>query len=254
MGISNLEEVLFIYRPTREGEFLQELLKDFRGVLVSDFYTAYDSMRCPQQKCLIHLIRDMNQLLLNNAYDEELRSITNQFGILLRSVVETIDQCGLKKRYLNKHLRKVKIFHEDLATRCYDSDVAESLRERLVRNKDKLWTFLHFDGVPWNNNNAEHAIKRFAYYREKTVGTMKERGLEDYLLLLSLCETCRYKGVSFLKFLLSRRKDIDDFYDRKRPVRPDSDIEVYPAGFVPPHFPDQRRSRSTAQRDKSAEE
>lgn len=59
---TNLEEVVFIYRPTREGDFLQDLLKDFQGVLVSDFYIAYDSVNCPQQKCLIHLIRDMNPL------------------------------------------------------------------------------------------------------------------------------------------------------------------------------------------------
>ena len=63
--ITNLEEVVFIYRPNREGEFLKDLLKDFDGVLVSDFYSAYDSIPCLQQKCLIHLIRDMNQELLS---------------------------------------------------------------------------------------------------------------------------------------------------------------------------------------------
>ena len=26
---------------------------------MSDFYAAYDGIRCPQQKCLIHLIRDL---------------------------------------------------------------------------------------------------------------------------------------------------------------------------------------------------
>ena len=58
---TNLEEVVFIYRPTREGAFLQKLLKNFHGVLISDFYAAYDSIDCPQQKCLIHLTRDMNE-------------------------------------------------------------------------------------------------------------------------------------------------------------------------------------------------
>ena len=82
---TNLEEVVFMYRPTREGDFLQELLKDFHGVLVSDFYAAYDSLDCPQQKCLIHLMRDMNQELLNNPFDEELQSVTGPFGILLRA-------------------------------------------------------------------------------------------------------------------------------------------------------------------------
>src|SRR5262249_35264905 len=62
----NLEEVVYLYRPTREGDFLKELLKDFRGVLVSDFYAVYDAIDCSQQKCLIHLMRDMTQDLLAN--------------------------------------------------------------------------------------------------------------------------------------------------------------------------------------------
>ena len=57
---TNMEEVVYMYRKSREGDFLHDLLKDFRGVLVSDFYAAYDSLACEQQKCLIHLIRDFN--------------------------------------------------------------------------------------------------------------------------------------------------------------------------------------------------
>ena len=58
--VSSATEVCYIFRDTREGSFLQELLGEFEGVLVSDFFTAYDSLKCPQQKCLIHLMRDIN--------------------------------------------------------------------------------------------------------------------------------------------------------------------------------------------------
>jgi hypothetical protein len=51
---------VYLDRPTRETAFLCELLKEFKGVLVSDFYNGYDSLPCEQQKCLIHLIRDTN--------------------------------------------------------------------------------------------------------------------------------------------------------------------------------------------------
>jgi hypothetical protein len=88
--------------------------------------------------------------------------------------------------------------------------------------------------VPWNNNNAENAIKQFAYYREGTEGVMKEAGLTDYLVLLSLCQTCRYRGISFLKFLLSRERDIDAFGTPGRARRPRPVIEIYPKRFVPP--------------------
>src|SRR5262249_27703614 len=125
---TNLEEVVYLYKPTREGDFLKEMLKDFRGVLVSDFYAAYDSLPCPQQKCLIHLMRDMNQGLLNNPFDEELKAITRPFGELLRAVVATVDEHGLKRRHLAKHGGQVKAFFERLADQTCQSEAAEALR------------------------------------------------------------------------------------------------------------------------------
>ncbi len=38
-----------------------------------------------------------------------------------------------------------------------------------------------------------------------------EHGIQDYLLFLSIYETCRLKGVSFLKFLRSGLFDLDAF-------------------------------------------
>ena len=71
--LTNLHEVAYVYSESREGEVVQSLLGDFKGVLVSDFYTAYDSIQCPQQKCLIHLMRDLNDEVLDNPFDEELK-------------------------------------------------------------------------------------------------------------------------------------------------------------------------------------
>ena len=71
-----------------------------------------------------------------------------------------------------------------LTARSFRSEAAESLRARLIKYRDKLFTFIDYDGVPWNNNNAENAIKQFAYYREQTNGMLRETGLRDYLVLL----------------------------------------------------------------------
>jgi Transposase IS66 family len=228
------EEVVYMYRPTREGDFLHELLKDFKGVLVTDFYAAYDSLECPQQKCLIHLMRDMNQELLNNPFDEELQSITDPFGKLLREIVTSIDQHGLKRRHLGRHETDVVKFFQPLATQTYRSEAAEALRTRLVKYQYKLLTFIRHDGVSWNNNIAENAIRKFAYYRDDTTGCLKEVGLKDYLILLSICHTCHYKGISFLRFLLSRIRDIDAFCLNPRRKRSSPAIEVYPKGFARP--------------------
>jgi hypothetical protein len=227
---TNLEEVVFLYRPSREGDFLPELLPGFRGVLVSDFYAPYDGIDCPQQKCLVHLMRDFNHDLQANPWDEELKSLAACFGELLREIVTAVDRFGLKKRHLGKHRRGVECFLAAVAATEYRSELALAYRQRLLKNHGKLFTFLEYDGVPWNNNNAEHAIKRFAYYREIADGQFTERGLTDYLALLSICVTCKYKGVSFLKFLLSRETDIDVFCQRRHRATPAPALDMFPEG------------------------
>jgi hypothetical protein len=230
--LANLEDVFFLFRPNREAGFLHDLLKGFKGVLVTDFYSAYDSLPCEQQKCIIHMIRDLNTDLKGNPYDEELKALAGEFGKLLRSIVGTIDKYGLKKRHLHKHKAEVGQFFRVLEARVYRSEIAEGYQKRLLKNEARLFTFLDHDGVPWNNNPGEHAVKAFAWFREVSDGQMCKEGLSDSLVLLSIRQTCKNRGVSFLKFLLSGEEDVETYsrqgWKRKRPVG----IEVYPPGFT----------------------
>jgi hypothetical protein len=220
------------------------------GVLVSDFYSAYDGLPCLQQRCLIHLMRDMNRAILDNPFDEELQSITAPFGVvLLRSIVVTIDEHGLKRRYLQTHANAVDAFFSALAERFYESDASKGLQERLLRNRERLFTFLQNDGVSWNNNLAENAIKRVSDYREDVGRSVKEAGLAEHLVLLSIYQTCRVRDISFLKFLLSQERDMDFFAAGKRCRRRSRCIEVYPKGYLPPSIISLRRERAVQPSD-----
>ena len=70
--------------------------------------------------------------------------------------------------------------------------------------------------MPWNNNNAEHAVKHFAALRRIIEGITSEKGIRDYLVLLIICETCKYMGLDFLDFLRSGEKDIHAFAASRR--------------------------------------
>ena len=83
-----------------------------------------------------------------------------------------------------------------------------------------MFTFLDFDDVPWNNNNAEHAVKAFALLRRVIDGLTTEKSLRETLVLLSVCETCKYKNIEFLDFLRSGSRDIDDFIAHGSKRRP----------------------------------
>jgi len=214
--LTSMEEVAYLYTPTREGGTIQTMLRDFKGVLVSDFYAVYDAIDCPQQKCLIHFIRDLNDDLLKHPYDDGLKRLAREFTGLLKPIIDTVDQRGLKRRFLGKHKVFVDRFYKRLGSEFGSGETANKLVERLHRNRDKMFTFLNFDGVPWNNNNAEHAVKAFANLRQVIDGLTSERGLRDYLVLLSLCETCKYKSIDFLEFLRSGSKNVGDFVNGRR--------------------------------------
>ncbi len=216
--LSNMEDVHFLYTPTREGDFLRGMLVDFKGVIISDFYGAYCYPEWIQQKCLVHLIRDLNDDLRSSPFDEEYKKMTEEFTILLRRVVDTVDKFGLKKRHLAKHKKEAIRFFRDVGRQSLHSELAQKYQKRFLKNENTLFTFLDYDGVPWNNNNAEHAIKHFAVYRNgmTPIGAqIKEEGIKSHLALLSIFQTCRYRGINFLKFLVSKEKDIDRFSQRR---------------------------------------
>jgi predicted RecB family nuclease len=213
---TNIDEVAYLYSETREGELLHTTLGQFRGVLISDFYTIYDSLDCPQQKCLIHLVRDLNEELLHNPYDEEFKQIVKSFSLLLKGMIDDVDRYGLKRHFLKKHLVSVERFYRKVIDVDHQSTAAVACKQRFQKNRDKLFTFLKFDGVPWNNNNAEHAIKAFARLRDFIESGVTEKGIREYLILLSVCQTCKYMGVDFLEFLRSGEKDIHAFAESRR--------------------------------------
>jgi Transposase IS66 family len=110
----------------------------------------------------------------------------------------------------------VERFYRELSIMRPASEVARKCKDRFERNREGLFTFLRYDGVPWNNNNAEHAIKAFATLRHVIKGVTTEKGLREYLVLLSVCETCKYRGIDFLNFLRSGERDIDAFAKTRR--------------------------------------
>lgn len=209
--LANHDAVTYIYTDSREGGMIQDLLLNFKGVLISDFYSAYDSIDCPQQKCLVHLIRDMNDDIFKQPFNEELQSIVREFSELLKSIVETIDRFGLKARFLRKHKKQVDRFFRLISERKFKTEIAIKYQKRFDKYADKLFTFLDYDNVPWNNNNAEHAIKPFAMLRRVFGGKSTPKGIREYLVLLSIEETCKYREVSFLDFLRSGELNIDKF-------------------------------------------
>jgi len=212
--------VVFRLRPNRETEFLKPLLASFTGTLISDFYGGYDALSCRQQKCLVHLIRDLNDDLWKNPFDDEFERFIVSFRDLIAPIFEDVKRFGLKVRHLRKHRRRVERFYrQTIIEHAPTRETTARYRKRFLRYKDSLFSFLENDGIPWHNNTAERALRHFAVQR-KISGSFSEKGAEHYLRLLGIAQTCRFQQKSFLGFLLSKSTDVDEYRERGR-VHPD---------------------------------
>ncbi|MBI3966844.1 MAG: IS66 family transposase [Chloroflexi bacterium] len=210
------KHVLFRLTATREATIVQEVLAGYDGILIADFYGGYDAINCRQQRCLVHLIRDLNEDLWRAPFDTEFEAFVLAVRDLLVPILEAAHRYGLRRRHLGKFRKRVdRFYHQVIIGRSYRSDLTRTYQKRFQRYRSSMFTFLEYDGIPWNNNMAERAIRHLAIQR-KISGSFFASVAPQYLLLLGLAQTCRFQDKSLLKFLLSGEKDIDQFKAAKR--------------------------------------
>ncbi len=210
------KHVVFKLRKNREATIAYEFLKDYDGILISDFYPGYDSVQCRQQKCWVHLIRELNEDLWGEPFNTEFEVFVLEIKNLIIPIMETIQTYGLRKYHLNKFKKPIDTFYtEMIMNRHYKSDLTLKYQKRFIRYRESLFTFLEHDGIPWHNNTAETALRHLTI-QENISRTFYEEVTHHYLRLLGIRQTCRFQGKSFFKFLFSGETDLEKFESRKR--------------------------------------
>jgi len=102
----------------------------------------------------------------------------------------------------------------DTILQDFESDLAAAYQKRFIKYKEKLFLFLSYDSIPWNNNNAEHSIKPFARWRKKVSKSLNKQNIENHLILLSILQTCKYQGINFFEFLKSGKKSLYEYTEK----------------------------------------
>ncbi len=207
--------VVFKLSASREAATAHDFLKDYQGVLISDFFAGYDNLNCKQQKCWVHFIRDLNNDLWEVPFDKEFETFVAEVRNLLLPIIETVHKHGLKKRFLHKFTKWVDKFYQIHINKTYKSDYCLLYQKRFIRYRDSLFTFLEHNNVNWHNNTAERGLRHVC--KQKTIsGYFHASFTPHYLRMVGIMQTCRFQNKSFLKFLLSKEKDVDAFGKRSK--------------------------------------
>jgi transposase len=204
---------IILYRKTRSHTVVEEMLgEDFTGVLVTDFYTAYNAYHGFHQRCWVHYLRDIKKLKEDNPTDKQLKKWSKQIQKIYEDakVYKGPDPAlpvGIKNQ---ERITMQKEFENRLRMVCEPWVKQEvpmnTLSARAIRFLQEMFVFIRFEGVPSDNNPAERSIRPTVTARKISGGTRSAKGSETRAILSSLFGTWKLQNKNPLEqcqFLLA---------------------------------------------------
>ena len=176
---------------------IKQLGEDYSGTIISDFYTAYNPLPYKQQKCLVHLLRELSQ---SKNDTDEFMSFRKKLTRLLR------DALRLKQRMTDtpqetyeRLLERIHHRLSELSCVSYQTPDCHRLSKRLSKHSHQLFTFLEEMDVDSNNNRAERAIRPAVVTRKISGGNRSSVGSEALGIITSIIQTCKQQGSDFVE-------------------------------------------------------
>jgi hypothetical protein len=153
----------------------------------------------------------LNDDLWKNPFNAEYEEFVSSVRDLLAPILTDIRRFGLKALHLRKYQKDVEHFYRDnISGHPVHDEITAKYQKRFERYRNSVFCFLSADGIQWNNNAAERALRHLAVQR-KISGAFSRKGANHYLRLLAVAQTCRFQNKSFLCFLTSGCVDLDKY-------------------------------------------
>jgi transposase len=185
-----------IDRSRGQPALLRFFTQEFAGVLVSDFWGAYNAVACAlRQTCLVHLLRELEHTEKYKSPGEN----WPEFAKLLRRLIGDAIRLWRQKDELSPETyasRRARLANrlDDLLNIRWRAKDARRLVKRLRRHRDDLFTFLDQPGVPFDNNHAERSIRPAVIIRKNSYGNRSDSGADLQATLMSIFFTLKKRG------------------------------------------------------------
>jgi hypothetical protein len=197
--------------PARSRAAAEALIGDYQGILVSDCLNIYDELTPHQHKCYAHHLKEIATALEDakaraSPYLPELRALLHG-AMALKPEMASLPalQVARMRQALEASADRLLSLPRTEANAGADAaPLEEKLRQRLLKQRDHLFTFLDHDAVDATNNLAERQLRPAVISRKLSCGNKTARGASTWQVLASLAATCRQTGSSFADFLVPR--------------------------------------------------
>jgi transposase len=170
--------------------------KEFAGVLVTDFWAAYNRVVCARkQKCLPHLLRDVKRTEHYHKPGGDWPEFAKRLKRLIRDALR-LNKRREKlpaERFASRRRRLEQRLH-GLLEYPWENRHAHRLVKRLRRHASELFTFLDDDEVPSDNNHGERQIRPAVLVRKNSYANGSVDGAETQAVLMSVFRTLKQRG------------------------------------------------------------
>jgi len=186
----------FQFSLSRAGAVARRLVgAEYEGVVVSDFYTAYDQLDGRHQRCWAHFLREIHELTEAFPDHAEVQAWGEAVQALYARAVTAatlLQECSLRERETVQR----RFEHELLAVCRAQRTTAphRALCQRVERYHPELFTFVAEPTVPPTNNAAERALRPLVIARKISGGTRSAHGSQTRMVLQSLIATWDLRG------------------------------------------------------------
>lgn len=197
--------VAFTYAPGRSGQYADDILKEFNGILQVDGYAGYNRLlkRADQgvelAYCWAHARRKLHEVAQNATApiaEEGLRQIAALYRIEtdIRGQSPEVRLAARRERSAPKIAAFQDWLHQHRARVSAKSPLGEALKY-IAKYWDGLCLFLTDGRVELDNNTVERTIRPIALSRKNALFAGHDAGAENWAVIASLIETCKLNAV-----------------------------------------------------------
>lgn len=178
----------------------------YHGVLIPDFWNAYWNKvgAFAKQKCLVHLLRDIKELLdagLQKHPDAE-RVLFAVKKLIQDAIFLHGQHSVLSVEAYRSHRKDIlKRFRELYRHAPLSHHESDNIRKRLIAFKNELLTFLKYPIIEPTNNFAEQAIRNAVLLRKLIFGNITTRGKMNVALAMTIIRTAMQRALSPIEIL-----------------------------------------------------
>jgi transposase len=184
---------------SRGQKVVEEILgKEYKGVIISDFLSAYNKITSKaKQRCLVHILRDLKKVIEYWHDDKEVLGYCRHLKGIFEDGIELFKDYKDKERD-KRFYRKRKLLTEELKDFSFPNPnkrILKRFAKRLNRHKNELFTFLYQKDIDYHNNHAEQQIRPDVIFRKITFGNRSIKGAENHSIITSILQTAKLNNL-----------------------------------------------------------